>query len=496
MSVNYFPGAVRVKFSNKLSFAILTTGVSVLILLSFAIYKFSHDAIIQSGFMSTQASVDEVSADVDQLLSEKMNTTVTLANAPIIKKALEASNLSNGKLSDEKRTESIRFLNEKWKSTKDPDDEFIQKITGAHVSRFLKKQQDLFKGEYGEIFLTDKFGALVGSTSKLSTFAHGHKYWWLGAYNHGEGAVFFDDRGYDDSVGGYVLGLAVPIGDGAEIIGVLKCNFNILGSLGDLISGAKNKSNGNFKLIRSRGMIVFEKGSEPLSTRVEDAVIGQLQDENNQPFIINDAGVKRLVASSEITLTKGEKGYGFGGAFESIDHKKGNTGESWIVLCYREMRVITAPIVETITSILLIGGAIILILVTVSYLLSRKIAKPLSALDKAAETIGKGKLAYRIDMRRDDEFGNLARSFNSMASKLQQRSRKLRRQSGELKKKNLELDDQRKQLEEINRMKDEFLANMSHELRTPLNSVMALSRVLIKGAGEKLTEEEREYPRS
>ena len=408
------------KFSNKLSLVILITGMIVLILLSYTIYNISYNAIIKSQFMYSKSIADEISEDIDHLLHEKVKTTLTLANTPIIKKALEKSNLSYANLSDEKRQKSIRLLDEKWMSTKDPADNFILKFTDNKVSHFLKDQQALLKGEYGEIFLTNKFGALVASTSKLSTLAHGHKYWWLGSYDNGEGAVFFDDRGYDDSVGGYVLGLVVPVRKGTEIIGILKCNLNILGSISELISGAEDKLIGKFKLTRSGGMVVFEEGFEPLSTQIHDSIFKKLKSKNSDSFIINDSGEKYLVGFSEIKLTKGEKGYGFGGTFESIDHKKGNTGESWYVLCYRQMNVVLAPIIESIKSIVLIGSAIIIILVLVAYLFGRKIAKPLAILDKATEKIGKGDFEYRIDMRRKDEFGTLAHSFNSMAGKLHQ----------------------------------------------------------------------------
>jgi len=76
------------------------------------------------------------------------------------------------------------------------------------------------------------------------------------------------------------------------------------------------------------------------------------------------------------------------------------------------MSVVLAPITESIKSIVLMGFAIIVILVLVSYLFGRKIAKPLAILDKATEKIGKGDFEYRIDMRRNDEFGNLGDSFN------------------------------------------------------------------------------------
>ena len=407
------------KFSNKLSLAILITGMVVLILLSFAIYKISYNTIIKSQSMYSRTIADEVSDDIDYLLYEKVKTALTLANTPIIKKALETSNSSYSDLPDEKRKKSIKLLNEKWKSTKDPADSFVLKFTDNKVSQFLKTQQALLEGEYGEIFLTNKFGALVASTSKLSTLAHGHKYWWLGSYGNGEGAVFFDDRGYDDSVGGYVLGLVVPIRKGTEIFGILKCNLNILGSISELISGAENKSVGKFKLTRSGGMVVFEEGFEPLSTQIHDSIFRRLENKDSESFIIDDSGEKYLVGFSEIKLTKGEKGYGFGGTFESIDHKKGNTGESWYVIFYRQMSGVLAPITESIKSIILIGSAIIVILVLVSYLIGRKIAQPLATFDKATEEIGKGDFEYRIDVARNDEFGNLARAFNNMANKLQ-----------------------------------------------------------------------------
>ncbi len=59
--------------------------------------------------------------------------------------------------------------------------------------------------------------------------------------------------------------------------------------------------------------------------------------------------------------------------------------------------------------------------------------------------------------------------------------------------KNRQLADQQKEVEEANRLKSEFISNMSHELRTPLNSIMALSKVLIMQASDKLSEEENNY---
>ena len=83
--------------------------------------------------------------------------------------------------------------------------------------------------------------------------------------------------------------------------------------------------------------------------------------------------------------------------------------------------------------------------------------------------------------------------LEAQAAELQSQSEELQQTAEELQEQNVELEAQREQVEEANRLKSEFLSNMSHELRTPLNSVMALSRVLIMQAKEKLSKEEANY---
>ncbi|MCP4551726.1 MAG: response regulator [Bacteroidetes bacterium] len=88
---------------------------------------------------------------------------------------------------------------------------------------------------------------------------------------------------------------------------------------------------------------------------------------------------------------------------------------------------------------------------------------------------------------------NLAVDLESNNQELQAQSEELQQQSDELQEQNMELGVQKQQVNEANRLKSEFLSNMSHELRTPLNSVMALSRVLVMQAKEKLSKEETHY---
>ena len=187
-----------------------------------------------------------------------------------------------------------------------------------------------------------------------------------------------------------------------------------------MLHGAKIHLIGNLKLIRSGGLIVYEKGSVPLSTRIHNKILKKIKDKDRESLIIKDAGKNYLVGFSQIKLTKGGKEAAFGGTFESIDHKKGNKGESWYILCFRRKKTVMEPIFDLIKSIILTGSIIVLILALASYLFGRRIAAPLAKLKTATENIGKGDFNIKLKWRKNDEIGNLGRSFNDMAKKLLQ----------------------------------------------------------------------------
>lgn len=93
----------------------------------------------------------------------------------------------------------------------------------------------------------------------------------------------------------------------------------------------------------------------------------------------------------------------------------------------------------------------------------------------------------------NEELEAQTEELEAQKEELEALNEEFQQQSEELQEQNVELETQRQQVAEANRLKSEFLSNMSHELRTPLNSVMALSRVLIMQAKDKLSEEEANY---
>ncbi len=407
------------RYRYKYALAIFITGLCI-IGLSSVIYYYHFIGVASARhlhFLKNEAL--ENANFIDRMLIEKAQTVSALGYAPILLKTLADSN-SEWELMDAKaRKARLDELNQRWMRTDDPDDPFIQTYLGNPAARYLKEQQARMQGEYGEVFLTNKYGALTATTAKLTTLAHAHKYWWRAAYNKGKGLVFFDDRGYDDSVGDYVLGVVVPLRRGDEIVGMLKCNLRVLGAVSAILHDKQAKGADKTQLTRSGGLIIYEEGQAPLSTRVSEALRQHFKVRAAGAVLLEAPPFERFAGFSPVGLTTGTQGYGFGGKAQSIDHQKGNQGELWWVVKTRPKARVQALVRRTAGMLFLIGLALSAILAVIALFMGRRMARPIQNLADAAQKIGQGQFDKRIDIHARDELGDLARAFNHMADELQ-----------------------------------------------------------------------------
>ena len=135
--------------------------------------------------------------------------------------------------------------------------------------------------------------------------------------------------------------------------------------------------------------------------------------------------------------------------------------------------------------------SIFLALVAVNVVIRWLVIKPLRNLRSVAESISRGEIKKRADLKTGDEFETLAGAFNRMLGHLDDTQNKLRTANTELESKVNELAHQTVRLYETNRTKSDFMATMSHELRTPLNSILGFSDVL--GSIATLTDKQKKY---
>jgi len=394
-------------------------GSLIVFFLSYGFDMQNHNIAIKNELNNLQNLSEEVAFHLQSHLHEKASIALTITTAPCVRDALRQSNSEFSLLNNDQRDTEINRLNQRWRNTKNINDPFIQGYMTNAVAKHLKTQQEIMPGMYGEIFLTNRYGALVGTTGKLTTLAHAHKYWWVASYNDGQGRIFLDDRGFDESVAGYVLGVVVSIKDGEEIIGVLKCNINIAGPLTHSVEKYNHRNYGQLKIVRTGGLVVRESDATPLSTQVPESLHEALREKRSSNTIISNNGVRQLIAISPIQITMGSREIGFGGSKESIDHIKGNTGEGWhtIILVPEEKAI---EVAHKTTRLIIFAGVIFIFLVTIiALLLGKFIAKPIVKLSKNASQIGSGNLQVRAEISSNDEIGNLAKLFNNMVTNLE-----------------------------------------------------------------------------
>ena len=73
------------------------------------------------------------------------------------------------------------------------------------------------------------------------------------------------------------------------------------------------------------------------------------------------------------------------------------------------------------------------VILAVGYLVGRRLARPIIAMQQGAERIGQGHYDLHLNIRRQDEIGSLARSLNAMAGRLKKSSQELQDMAQEYK---------------------------------------------------------------
>ncbi|MCX6817395.1 MAG: ATP-binding protein [Candidatus Aenigmarchaeota archaeon] len=175
--------------------------------------------------------------------------------------------------------------------------------------------------------------------------------------------------------------------------------------------------------------------------------------------------------------------------------------------------------ITAVRNSLIVGYLMLMITsaVLLFFLLRILVIKPIQKINKGVESVSSGKLDYSVDIKSNDEIGNLSKAFNRMVNDLKQSNDQIKRHEHDLEEKvsertkdldskvgeltdtktailnmmedmddanrNLmtmqdELRNSLKELKESDIKKDEFISIAAHELKTPLTSIHGFSQLM------------------
>lgn len=162
----------------------------------------------------------------------------------------------------------------------------------------------------------------------------------------------------------------------------------------------------------------------------------------------------------------------------------------------------------------LISMLVVLVVLSAGYFFAAWLTRPIVNISEAASRVARGDLAARVDIRRNDEIGQLSASFNQMVDALQQSRDQLQNSNLELERKVAErthaLDDLNRTLDqrvhdEIDKRKQqesllihqsrlaamgEMIGAIAHQWRQPLNALsLVMQNIRMQHAMGTLTEQ-------
>ncbi len=118
--------------------------------------------------------------------------------------------------------------------------------------------------------------------------------------------------------------------------------------------------------------------------------------------------------------------------------------------------------INSLRAIIAVAGIIVLVVVVgVSFVVSRRISSPMIRIAEAVERIRAGDLDTHIQLSDQDEIGHVANAINELVDKLKADIVQLRK---------------------LEKVRSEFLGNVSHELRTPIFAIQGFVETLLNGA--------------
>lgn len=363
--------------------------------------------------LTRHASIE--SNRISAIFNEQVSTirTVILTD-PVIIDAIRHSNSNYGS-NQAQIYQRLTSLDNIWQNDTDIGNELVARITQNDIAIRLRTLQNQMDG-HAEIFITDRYGAIVGASRPTSDYYQADEAWWQESWNNGDGAIYFSSPLFDESSNTTAIIIVIPIIDNGEVIGIVKTVYDISIVIDDIEQFELNDT-GTAHLINTDGCFIVSDGLGDISEAVPSEILQDGQ-------IFSGSGSELSLKFLDSNQINRHLSIGYA-PLQNIDDSSPNNGPGWVVLITQDYDEVYAPIKQMrriITIAMLIAGASS---IGLAMIIGHNLTSGLRHLAKIATQLGAGQLNVRAQVDTEDEIGNLAQIFNRMAESIQHRDASL-----------------------------------------------------------------------
>jgi HAMP domain-containing protein len=339
---------------------------------------------------------------IDKHINERIEDFKIYSKDLELQEFLKQSNNEFEKLSDVQSYITQKDL--EWNSTQKIEiTPFMKNLIDNRISQQLRQKTKFYESDYGyklygEVFITNKYGANAAETGKTTDYRQDDENWWQRGKSDG---VYVEDVKYDQSADVYSTAISIRVDDDdGNFIGVIKVVLNIQGVINVLKEAETHKrfSSMEFILLDEKDRILFSTTNYELL----------------QPFSF----FSKINGKNGLFKAKDSEGIEKIGAYSSSKGYKSFKGLGWIITVDVDRSEILNPIYRLVINFLALAVILIVIAGAVGFYVYSSISTSLEKFEKTIDLISKGSLDARVEIKSKDEFYMLALAFNSMADQL------------------------------------------------------------------------------